>query len=80
MGRTIVEIINIKYSEGKYTYTYRYECPESKAYNQQGEKIEGPIEQHTISDRKPKEKQKLRGAYDPEEPIFFKLLEEVAYE
>jgi len=66
--------------DGSYGYTITYSIPESTAVTTEGSKIQDPIQQHGMSQRKPIDKQKLKLKYMKEEPIIFELIDPIQYE
>lgn len=63
-----------------YMYTLEYAILESTAVNQEGKKITGPIQQHSLDKKKPILNQQIPIQYLKEEPIIFKPLKRIEFE
>jgi hypothetical protein len=77
---TIATITSEKLEDGTYGYTIRYIVSESTAVTSEGRKIEGPIEQHGIAEKKPINNQKIRLRYMKEEPVIFEFIDSMQFE
>jgi hypothetical protein len=72
---------SVKLPDGSFAYTLLYNVDKSNARNRDNKPIIGPLDQHIFGlTKKAKKGQKLKLKYNQDEPMQFKLLEDIIFE
>lgn len=76
---TVGTISNVEeVEEGYFGYQFTYSIDKNSAYyNIDGEFIEGPLTSTIFTEMEPIDGQEVKMKYDSEEPMFFKIIDEI---